>query len=76
MRARARAGDEEAAELSLLKLFHTHGLEEGQSYDLVARTYDSLGEYGKARRWQRKKAKFLYGVEEVEEVEERVGVAA
>lgn len=75
-RARARAGDDEAAELSLLKLFHTYGLKEGQSYDLVSRMYDSLGEYGKAGRWQRKKAKFLYGVEELEEVEERVGVAA
>jgi hypothetical protein len=75
-RSLARAGDDEEAELSLLKLFHTYGLAEGQSYDLVTRMYNSLGEYGKAGLWQRKKAKFLYGVEELEEVEEGVGIAA
>lgn len=76
-RSLALAGDEEEAELSLLKMFHTYGLEEGQSYDLVTRMYDSLGEYGKAGLWQRKKAKFLYGVEEEEEeVEEGVAVVA
>ncbi|HEX8853687.1 MAG TPA: aspartyl/asparaginyl beta-hydroxylase domain-containing protein, partial [Pyrinomonadaceae bacterium] len=46
--ARARAlalqGCEEEAELSLLKMFHTYGLEEGGSYDLVSQMYWSLGE--------------------------------
>lgn len=81
--ARARSlaldGDEEEAELSLLKLFHTYALEEGESYDLVSRMYGSLGEHARSELWQRKKGKFLYGIEdEVEaelELEEAAAVA-
>jgi hypothetical protein len=57
----ALAGHEESAELSLLKLFHVYGLEEGVSYDLISQMYDSLDEHAKSMLWQRKKAKFLYG---------------
>lgn len=71
-RSLALAGRDEMAELSLLKLFHTYGLEEGSSYDLVSRMYGSLGEDGKSELWQRKKAKFLYGATEEEVLEEPV----
>lgn len=75
--AMARAGREEAAELSLLKLFHTYELEEGGSYDLVSRMYGALGEHGKSALWQRKKAKFLYGAgDEVEAAPEESPAAA
>jgi hypothetical protein len=65
-RARSLASDgrSDLAELSLLKLFHLYRLEEGGSYDLVSRMYGALGDEGRSELWQRKKAKFLYGVEE------------
>lgn len=62
----ARAGRERAAEISLLKLFLTYGLEEGGSYDLVSEMYGALGRHGKSAFWQRTKAKFLYGASDEE----------
>ncbi|HXQ74641.1 MAG TPA: aspartyl/asparaginyl beta-hydroxylase domain-containing protein [Pyrinomonadaceae bacterium] len=59
----AAAGDFKAAEYHLLKLFHEYHLEEGFSFDLVIRMYDSIGDSEKSELWRRNKSRFLQPVE-------------
>lgn len=55
----ARLGYETAAEILLLKTYHSYRTEAGGSYDLVVRMFESLGRHGKGRHWRGRKAKFL-----------------
>lgn len=55
----AAAGDSRFAEYHLLKLFHEYNLEEGFAFDLVARMYDSIGDFEKGELWRQKKSTFL-----------------
>ncbi|MFI9210355.1 aspartyl/asparaginyl beta-hydroxylase domain-containing protein [Streptomyces sp. NPDC053253] len=55
----AGLGYVEAAEQMLLRLFYSHALPEGSTYDLIAGLHSALGDEESSRRWTAAKSKLL-----------------